>query len=124
MLDAIPELAQIARLDAVKIGNMFSDDIRPHHWNIMASSVPMPLLTVAVAWSSPTAPTRFTSPLRPSTSPLPAKERAPLAPSSWLALNARATEVHRTPRKTSSLPYTGQLAVPSPLAMLAIRCVW
>ena len=38
MLDAIPELAQIARLDAVKIGNMFSDDIRPHHWNIMASA--------------------------------------------------------------------------------------
>ena len=28
MLDAVPELADIARLDAVKIGNMFSDDIR------------------------------------------------------------------------------------------------
>lgn len=38
MLDAIPELAQIARLDAVKIGNMFSDDIRPKHWNIMANA--------------------------------------------------------------------------------------
>ena len=34
MLDAVPELADIARLDAVKIGNMFSDDIRSQHWNI------------------------------------------------------------------------------------------
>lgn len=38
MLDAIPELASIARLDAVKIGNMFSDDIRPQHWNIIAEA--------------------------------------------------------------------------------------
>ncbi len=38
MLDAIPELASIARLDAVKIGNMFSDDIRPHHWNIISDA--------------------------------------------------------------------------------------
>jgi len=38
MLDAIPELAAIAQLDAVKIGNMFSDDIRPQHWNIIAAA--------------------------------------------------------------------------------------
>ena len=38
MLDELPELANIARLDAVKIGNMFSDDIRPQHWNIMAEA--------------------------------------------------------------------------------------
>ena len=38
MLDAVPELAGIARLDAVKIGNMFSDDIRPQHWNIIAKA--------------------------------------------------------------------------------------
>ena len=38
MLDAIPELASIARLDAVKIGNMFSDDIRPQHWNIISDA--------------------------------------------------------------------------------------
>ena len=38
MLDAIPELATIAQLDAVKIGNMFSDDIRPQHWNIIAAA--------------------------------------------------------------------------------------
>ncbi len=38
MLDAIPELANIARLDAVKIGNMFSDDIRPQHWNIISDA--------------------------------------------------------------------------------------
>ena len=38
LLDALPELAAIAQLDAVKIGNMFSDDIRPQHWNIMAEA--------------------------------------------------------------------------------------
>lgn len=38
LLDALPELAEIARLDAVKIGNMFSDDIRPQHWNLIASA--------------------------------------------------------------------------------------
>ena len=38
MLDAVPELAAIAQLDAVKIGNMFSDDIRPQHWNIIAAA--------------------------------------------------------------------------------------
>ena len=38
MLDAIPELAAIAHLDSVKIGNMFSDDIRPNHWNIIAKA--------------------------------------------------------------------------------------
>ena len=38
MLDAVPELAGIARLDAIKIGNMFSDDIRPQHWNIIAKA--------------------------------------------------------------------------------------
>ena len=38
MLDAVPELADIARLDAVKIGNMFSDDIRSQHWNIVAEA--------------------------------------------------------------------------------------
>jgi glutamyl-tRNA(Gln) amidotransferase subunit D len=38
LLDALPELADIAQLDAVKIGNMFSDDIRPQHWNIMAKA--------------------------------------------------------------------------------------
>ena len=38
LLDAVPELANIAQLDAVKIGNMFSDDIRPQHWNIMSKA--------------------------------------------------------------------------------------
>ena len=38
LLDALPELASIARLDAVKIGNMFSDDIRPQHWNLIATA--------------------------------------------------------------------------------------
>jgi len=35
LLDAVPELASIAQLDAIKIGNMFSDDIRPQHWNLI-----------------------------------------------------------------------------------------
>ena len=38
LLNAIPELATIAQLDSVKIGNMFSDDIRPQHWNIMSNA--------------------------------------------------------------------------------------
>ena len=38
LLDAIPELASIAQLDALKIGNMFSDDIRPQHWNLMSEA--------------------------------------------------------------------------------------
>ncbi|HJM66088.1 MAG TPA: Glu-tRNA(Gln) amidotransferase subunit GatD [Candidatus Thalassarchaeaceae archaeon] len=35
ILDAVPELRPIARIEAVLIGNMFSDDIRPRHWNQM-----------------------------------------------------------------------------------------
>ena len=32
----IPELASIANIDAEMMGNMFSDDIRPQHWNEIA----------------------------------------------------------------------------------------
>lgn len=39
LLASIPELAALANLDAVKMGNMFSDDIRPQHWNSMAEAV-------------------------------------------------------------------------------------
>jgi len=39
LIASIPELAQLAALDAVKVGNMFSDDIRPQHWNLMAEAV-------------------------------------------------------------------------------------
>ena len=35
ILDSVPELKPIARIEAVLIGNMFSDDIRPRHWNQM-----------------------------------------------------------------------------------------
>ena len=35
ILDSVPELRPIARIEAVLIGNMFSDDIRPRHWNQM-----------------------------------------------------------------------------------------
>ena len=35
LLDAVPELAQIARIKAKKLGNMWSDDIRARHWNKM-----------------------------------------------------------------------------------------
>jgi glutamyl-tRNA(Gln) amidotransferase subunit D len=38
LLDALPELARIAQLDTIKLGNMFSDDIRPQHWNLMATA--------------------------------------------------------------------------------------
>ena len=35
LLDAVPELRSIARIRAVKLGNMWSDDLRPRHWNRM-----------------------------------------------------------------------------------------
>ncbi|MEE2625065.1 MAG: Glu-tRNA(Gln) amidotransferase subunit GatD [Candidatus Thermoplasmatota archaeon] len=35
LLDAVPELRDIARIRAVKLGNMWSDDLRPRHWNRM-----------------------------------------------------------------------------------------
>ena len=35
LLASVPEILDIANIDAVKIGNMWSDDIRPIHWNMM-----------------------------------------------------------------------------------------
>ena len=39
MLSAIPELADIAQIEAVKIGNMWSDDMRPQHWNLINAAI-------------------------------------------------------------------------------------
>ena len=33
IISAVPELADIAQIRAVKLGNMWSDDMRPRHWN-------------------------------------------------------------------------------------------
>lgn len=35
LLASVPEILEIANIDAKKIGNMWSDDIRPVHWNLM-----------------------------------------------------------------------------------------
>ena len=35
LLDSVPELRDIARIETTLLGNMFSDDIRPRHWNHM-----------------------------------------------------------------------------------------
>ncbi|MCS5573303.1 MAG: asparaginase domain-containing protein, partial [Pseudomonadales bacterium] len=35
LLDAVPELANHARIRTKKLGNMWSDDIRTRHWNAM-----------------------------------------------------------------------------------------
>jgi len=35
LLDAVPELASHARIRTRKLGNMWSDDIRTQHWNLM-----------------------------------------------------------------------------------------
>ena len=35
LLGSVPEILEIANIDAIKIGNMWSDDIRPVHWNKM-----------------------------------------------------------------------------------------
>ena len=36
LVASLPELATIAQIEAIKLGNMFSDDIRPQHWNAIA----------------------------------------------------------------------------------------
>tara|TARA_B110000444_G_scaffold261492_1_gene314145 strand:+ start:2829 stop:4226 length:1398 start_codon:yes stop_codon:yes gene_type:complete len=33
LIATLPELTELANIEAVKLGNMFSDDIRPQHWN-------------------------------------------------------------------------------------------
>lgn len=35
LLSSVPEILEIANIDAIKLGNMWSDDIRPIHWNKM-----------------------------------------------------------------------------------------
>ncbi len=35
LLSSVPEILDIAQIDSVKLGNMWSDDIRPQHWNAM-----------------------------------------------------------------------------------------
>jgi glutamyl-tRNA(Gln) amidotransferase subunit D len=39
ILAAIPELAEIAQIKTKKLGNMWSDDVRPQHWNRMVEAV-------------------------------------------------------------------------------------
>jgi glutamyl-tRNA(Gln) amidotransferase subunit D len=39
ILAAIPELGEIAQIKTKKLGNMWSDDIRPQHWNRMVDAV-------------------------------------------------------------------------------------
>ena len=39
MIDANPRLSDVANISAKKIGNMFSDDIRPQHWNLMSAAI-------------------------------------------------------------------------------------
>ena len=35
LLNSIPEIKEIARIKVLKLGNMWSDDLRPRHWNKM-----------------------------------------------------------------------------------------
>ena len=37
LIDSVPELREIARIETTLLGNMFSDDIRPRHWNQMVT---------------------------------------------------------------------------------------
>lgn len=39
LIDANPRLSDVANISAKKIGNMFSDDIRPQHWNLMSAAI-------------------------------------------------------------------------------------
>ena len=38
ILASLPELMDIAHIDSVKLGNMWSDDLRPQHWNGIATA--------------------------------------------------------------------------------------
>ena len=38
ILSAVPELLNIARIRVLKLGNMWSDDVRPRHWNAMINA--------------------------------------------------------------------------------------
>lgn len=38
LVASLPELREIANIEAVKLGNMFSDDIRPQHWNAIVQA--------------------------------------------------------------------------------------
>ena len=38
LISSIPELNNIANIQAIKLGNMFSDDMRPQHWNKIAEA--------------------------------------------------------------------------------------
>jgi glutamyl-tRNA(Gln) amidotransferase subunit D len=38
LISSIPELRNLANIEAVKLGNMFSDDMRPQHWNKIAEA--------------------------------------------------------------------------------------
>ena len=114
LLAAVPALARHARIRTRKLGNMWSDDIRPRHWNRMPARLPRRSRKEPRVWSSPMAPTRCTSLPRRSHSPsqgkgadLPAGSPSP---------------GHRGPRtvdpqmecRISSLPFTGLLSVQSP----------
>ena len=39
LIDANPRLSDVANISAKKIGNMFSDDIRPQHWNLISDAI-------------------------------------------------------------------------------------
>ena len=43
LLSSVPKILEIANIDAVKLGNMWSDDIRPQHWNQMIQAFESPL---------------------------------------------------------------------------------
>ena len=38
LLASVPEILEYAQIDTIKLGNMWSDDIRPQHWNAMAQA--------------------------------------------------------------------------------------
>ena len=38
ILSTVPELLNIARIRVLKLGNMWSDDVRPRHWNAMVNA--------------------------------------------------------------------------------------
>ena len=64
LLDAVPELRGIARIRAVNLGSMWSDDIRPDTGIVCYRLPARRSLRVRLESSSPMVPTLYTSPLQ------------------------------------------------------------
>ena len=62
LVASIPELANIANIEAEKLGNMFSDDIRCQHWNKMIDATSKAFAKVVMELLLPMVQIHYTLP--------------------------------------------------------------